>query len=116
MEQSIKIAKANETDIRSTEMILELLERIFYGDSVDDMPIFKKIWHELGYPAIISNEEIAVIKLEIIRRYFSNCSGRWVKVVNTADVMVGQICSNDVSYIALNPFLKRAVEGEIMGE
>lgn len=116
MKQVIKIAKANEADIRSTEMLLELLERIFYGDSVDDMPIFKKIWHEMGYPAIISNEDVAVIKLEIIRRYFSNCSGRWVKVINTTDLMVSQICSNEVAFIELHPFLKRAVNGEIMGE
>lgn len=116
MAQSIKISKANETDIRSTEILLELLERIFCGDGIDDMPIFKKIWHEMGYPTIIPSEDAAVIKLEIIRRYFINCSGRWVKVINTADVMVNQICSNEVSFIELHPFIKRAVSNSILGE
>lgn len=116
MKQVVKIAKANSADIQSTEIFLELMERMFYGGDVEDMPVFKKIWHEMGAPLEMSNEDKAIIKLEIIRRYFSSCSGRWVKVINTVNVMVDQICSKDVSFIELHPFLKKAVNGEIMGE
>ena len=117
MKQSIKIAKANDLDIRSAEKFLDLMEQIFYSENrIDDMPIFKKIWKELGYTHVITDEQVTVIKLEMIRRYFSLCSGRWIKVLNTAEIMVDQVCAKEVNYIELHPFIKRAVEGEIMGQ
>lgn len=112
----VRIAKASKSDIESTEMLLELLEKIFYGEGIEHNPIFKKVVDELGYIYPISSEESAAVKFEIIKRYFNNCSGRWVKVINTVEIMVDQICSKDTGFIELNPFLKRASNNTILGE
>ena len=112
----IKIAKASKLDIQSTESLLELLEQIFYGEDIEQTPVFKKVKEELCYYFTLSDEELAAVQIEMIRRYFNNCSGRWVKVINTADVMIDQICSKEVGFIELTPFLKRASNNTILGE
>lgn len=112
----VRIAKASKSDIQSTEMLLDLLEKIFYGEGIEHNPIFKKLVDELGYIHPLSTEELEVVKLGIIKRYFNNCSGRWVKVINTVEIMVDQICSKDTMFIELNPYLKRASNNSILGE
>lgn len=112
----VRIAKASESDIKSTEMLLELLENIFFSDNFKSTPVYNKICSEMGYPDGVPVEYNDSVRLECIRRYFNNCSGRWIKVINTADVMIDQICSKEVGYIELNSFLKRASNNTILGE
>ena len=116
MKTVVRIAKASESDIKSTEMLLELLEQIFFSDDFKNKPIYKKICSEMGYPDGVTIEYNDSVRLECIRRYFNNCSGRWIKVINTTDIMIEQICSKEVGYIELNPFLKRASNNTILGE
>ena len=117
MELEIKIAKANEKDIRSTEDLLDFLEQIFYNDDIEDCQIFKDIARELGYcSSLITMEEASVVLLEAIRRKFDKCSGRWMKVISTVDVMVDQLCDKNVSYINLDPHIKRALDNSMLGE
>lgn len=112
----VRVAKASKLDIESTERLLELLEEIFFSESFSNKPIYKKISTKMGFPDSVPLEYNDSIKLECIRRYFNNCSGRWIKVVNTADIMVDQICSKEVGFIELNPFLKRVSSNTILGE
>lgn len=117
MKLEIKVAKASEIDIRSTEELLEFLEQVFYSDDVDDCPMVNDIAKEFGYyPSSITMEECAIVLMEAIRRKFKKCSGRWIKVTNTADIMVNQLCDRSVNYIKLDPYLKKLLDNSMMGE
>lgn len=117
MKHKVRIAKATEQDIVATENFMEAFESLFDYVEVKKTDLYKKVCLEMNIdPGCVSGMEFDSIRLEIARRIFKHCAGRWIRVTNTAAVMVDQICSNDVSYIELNPFLKRSVEGEIMGE
>lgn len=118
-----KIVKPTEQDIHTVYRFLELCEFLFTeGSSFEDLDdtdpvkiLYDKITRDI-YDTEIDIENPDEVRLEVIRRIFLNCSGRWIKVMNAAVILADQICDPSVGYVELHPFFKRANQNTMLGE
>lgn len=116
------VAKAKQSDIDATEHFLEIAEFALGEQGINEFnrsdPIrvfYSKIEKEMSDYSLLGTES-DIIRFEMMKRAFLNCRGRWIKVINTSDVMVNQICDPNLSFIALDEFIKRAINNSMLGE
>lgn len=116
------IAKANNEDLESTFRFLELCDFILTDQNIEELDptdplciLYNKIIQDIDIQDVDITNPLEV-RYEMLRRVFMNCSGRWIKTMNAAVIMVEQICDPNVNYIELHPFFKRANQNSMLGE
>ena len=117
----VLIAKSSKKDIKNLEKFLELAEFLFSGKEIEGLNIddpTKILYNKIIWDSdfIDPKSSPAEIRYEMLQRAFCECSGTWMKVVNTAAVMEDQICDPHKSYLSFNPSIKKALEDQMIGE
>lgn len=118
----VLIAKSNKEDIALTERFLEVSEFLLTGGRIESLDINDPI--RVLYNKIVWDADFIVdpkasdveIRYQILQYVFTGCTGRWMKVINTASVMESEICDPDKSYLAFRPEIARELESLMMGE
>lgn len=118
----ILISKSSKKDIKTTESFLEAAEFILSGRDIKELDIkdpIRVLYNKIIWDSdfIIYPKESGIeVRYKLLQILFSNCSGRWVKVINTASAMESQICDPYKSYLSYSPEIARALDNLMLGE
>jgi hypothetical protein len=130
---SIKIGKASENDILLTINYLSIMEALWdsrpnysieeswENDLDDDDPLkiqIKVIRKSLAIEEDCSENDIdnRLIIYELAKMEYRKIDLHWRRVVMASSSLIDSVCDPNLSYLALHPFIERAVEKSFLGD